>query len=267
VINHARTLLLNESGVSQPVGGLLPEFIDPRFAPLVVPRYIASIQRALFGSGADRSYKNAVVHALMTVLHSTEFVDYVKALDSRFTYLGHQSIIKSKNIIQVTPITGETFADDGFVIGTPESNNLNPRVEWLWHVTIVSGGPTQFTVNVRWEQGQKEQLFDVAFQAAQSDFIPLVGQPNLFFQIRNHAVSGEHWAVSLQAVPAVDLSAAFATLESLGTATLGNLFAPRVAPYTVFEQLWRGHPEMVYRLSGLLLALIYKLEEIRFNGN
>ncbi len=263
MINHARTLLLNESGANRPTPGFLEEFIDPSFAPVTVPNYIARIQKVLFGENSDSAFRNATVHALMAILHSTEFVDYVKALDSRTTYLNHQSVAQRTSQTSVAKIS--TTVNTGIVLGDAECHIGNPRVEWLWHVTVISGGPSAFTVNVRWEQGRKEQLYEVAYADGQSELIPLIGQPRLFFKIVNGMLSGEHWAVSLSAVPAVELFSLVSSLKKLGSGTLGKLF-PRTAPYTVFEKLWRSHPEISYKLSGLLLALIYQIEEIRIRG-
>ena len=237
--------------------------MDPSYSPLTLPQNLQRVRTALLGENSDTAYRNVMLKTLMTVLHSTEFASYVAALDPRITYLDHQSIAALHSNSVVLP-QGFTIST-GTVVGTPICNVTNPRMEWLWHVTVVSH-ESPFTVNVRWEQGRKEQNFTVGFTAGLSEFIPLIGQPGLFLQVTNTMLQGDQWSVSLLALPTIELSDTVAALEKCGPAAIEQLFTPRTAPRTDFEKLWKDHPYLNYKLSGLLLALIYRLEELRISG-
>lgn len=86
MINHIRTLLLNESPFD---GDTLPpgeEFIDPGFTPYEVPTVYRTLYQAFMPTnGRDR--KNFIAYQWLNVLHSPDFSKFVTVPDSRITYL------------------------------------------------------------------------------------------------------------------------------------------------------------------------------------
>jgi hypothetical protein len=53
-------------------------------------------------------------------------------------------------------------------------------------------------------------------------------------------------------------------LSALGEEVLIDLFgAGSVEPYATLRELWEKHNYFHYRMSGLLLAFIYRAEEVR----
>jgi hypothetical protein len=72
------------------------------------------------------------------------------------------------------------------------------------------------------------------------------------------------WLVETKANPAPIITTAFPSLEMLGEPIFLELFGSAPAePYSTFKNLWFDHPLPAYRLSGLVLALIYRTEELR----
>jgi len=91
------------------------------------------------------------------------------------------------------------------------------------------------------------------------------------FRMRSTAQSEEfgRWLVDIRARPPAAITTILPVLELLGESTFLNLFgAATVEPYTTFKNLWFDHPIAAYKLSGLVLAFIYRCNEIyeRKNG-
>jgi hypothetical protein len=72
------------------------------------------------------------------------------------------------------------------------------------------------------------------------------------------------WDIQTKATPIPILTSAIASLEMLGEPAFLELFGvENVEPYLTFKNLWFDHPLPTYRLSGVVLALIYRTEELR----
>ena len=71
------------------------------------------------------------------------------------------------------------------------------------------------------------------------------------------------WTVSARANPAPAITSVLPNLEFLGEPTYLELFgvAPE-EPYKTFQNLWEDHPLPAYRLSGMVLAFIYRMNEL-----
>ena len=85
MVNHVRTLLLNADGA---LGSDDPgeQYTPPAFKPLVLPTYLQTARRCLFGAAPDRAYMNYRLAQYMSLLHATELKQYVLAMDERVTY-------------------------------------------------------------------------------------------------------------------------------------------------------------------------------------
>lgn len=72
------------------------------------------------------------------------------------------------------------------------------------------------------------------------------------------------WVVTARANPSPAITSLLPILEILGEPLFLDLFgvAP-VEPYATFKNLWFDHPLAAYRLAGLVLAFIYRAEELR----
>jgi hypothetical protein len=262
MINHVRTLLLNENGATRPAPDFfMEEYVDPKYGALTLPAYLTQARAPLFGAGADIAYKNYVMRLLMTLLHSTEFASYVYALDTRVTYLNRPSVAGTSIETSATPTNDLALAGAAEVTGVPSSTPQ--RVQWDWDVEVVSGGPTVFQVQVSRRQPYARQLFTVNFADGHSDLVPLPGQSQLFFRFLASMTVGASWAASAFILPTVDVAAIMQTCEN-GVDT-GQLFG-NAEPFKTFGELWRKHVYLTYKMSGYLLAVAYRMEEVRANA-
>jgi hypothetical protein len=75
---------------------------------------------------------------------------------------------------------------------------------------------------------------------------------------------GARWRIEVVNKPQYDLAKIVARLDSVGEPVLLSLFGTaHDEPYETFRNLWFDGRELPQRLSGLLLAYLYRAEERR----
>lgn len=91
----------------------------------------------------------------------------------------------------------------------------------------------------------------------------LLAEPSMLID-DDPLASTAQWLVTARANPKPAITTLFPVLELLGEPLFLDLFgvAP-VEPYATFKNLWFDHPMAAYRLAGLVLAFIYRAEELR----
>ena len=72
------------------------------------------------------------------------------------------------------------------------------------------------------------------------------------------------WYVITRVAPPPAITSLLPALEKIGEVSFIELFGLKnEEPYSTFKTLWEDHPLATYRLAGVTLALIYRLEELR----
>jgi hypothetical protein len=72
------------------------------------------------------------------------------------------------------------------------------------------------------------------------------------------------WLVETKVNPAPAITTVMSSMELLGEPVYLDIFGVEdKEPYLTFKNLWFDHPLSAYRLSGIVLALIYRTEELR----
>lgn len=266
MINHARTLLMNVPGRSSQRQEPGEEYIPPTYVPVALPTYMINARRVLFGTSPDRYFLNFRVRELMRYLHQTELVHYVYALDPRVTYWPEYS---APALIRDAETTVEK-------VGGPNDTQLyfqgklvadNPRGKSLrrFEISIASSG-SDTVLNI----SGPEAVVTEAVIPAGSDLsasVPL-GASGLRVRIGKPA-AGARWTINTVAKPAPAITTTISTLELIGEPVMLGLFGALTTaqPYATFQNLWNDHPNPAYRLGGFILAMIYRTEELRRNGN
>lgn len=78
------------------------------------------------------------------------------------------------------------------------------------------------------------------------------------------ATTRAEWDIELRANPTPVLTTALTAFEFFGEPMLLELFGVTdEEPYKTFKNLWADHPLPAYRLSGIVLAMIYRLQALR----
>lgn len=276
MINHARTLLLNLDGPSLP-SDLGEEYIPTRFRAVTLTPELTTVRTVLFGSAPDRLYLNYRTAQLMSLLHATEWVSHVLALDPRVTYMPNTQQRFFNALFEPaayqhngTPV-GVSFLGDNVA----NDNAGIARNSWLLTFDVEGVATVLRTKNPR-------TSVDFTFQTANglTAPIPLHGS-RLSVQIGTGGANigaegllGAKFVLEATARPELNVGNIAATLRQLDYTLVNRIFygdagaAPDGSlpePFASFKQLWEQHPVTAYQLCGLLLAVIYRTEAIR-NG-
>jgi hypothetical protein len=264
--NHARTLLLNLSAPARPGLGAVTdvpgdEATPPGYVQLNLPTYLQQVRGCLFGATPDRTMLCYRARQLLTMLHATELVEYVLRLDPRITYdygPRSDSVLYTTTAFQpvITQLAGTNQIYFG---GTPAEPDLTGQC--AYHVSFTMLDATHVEI-VRMTPPASFQVFTFTSTATLTSAIPVTGT-GYTLQL-GPGLSLPAFVVSGYLRPQWELGDIAAALQSVSAASFVQLFgAAPVEPYLTFSNLWLSHPELPYQLGGLVLALLYRTEEVR----
>ena len=251
MFNHVRTLLLNNNGA--PTLGDVD--VPANFLPLTLPSWLQAIRAQLFGQTPDRAMLNYRLAQILPLLHVTDLAEYLSAVDTRVTYLDSPPL----DLFAPANYVPQIFTNGGgtvYINGAP----VVPDATGTMHYTItVATTASTIQINTYAPQAQ-QQLFTPPHDGGL--FTP-VALSTSGYTVLAPAANGL-WTVEIYNQPQWTLGQLDMVLHVLGQPLLLQLFgvAP-VEPYRTFANCFYNHPELAYRLGGLVLALAYRTDEIR----
>lgn len=259
MINHARTLLMNVNGSARPAATFfMEEYVPPDFEAQELSSSLQDVYNVLFGSNSDNAFLNFRARQYMYVLHSTEFAQYVTDLDSRVTYLNDRSIVETSQAALIEPLNSLATANL-FEVGEVEVTPSVPQMLPSWQLEVLAA----LYVRTTHEKSGRKLDTVITITDGLTNVIPMAGQAD--YGVRMEAslslTVGAKWRISKPVFPDADLTQLVADLETV-EASLNKLFGV-TEPYRTFKELWNKHALLSYRLSGALLAFVYRAEEAR----
>lgn len=256
MINHARTLLMNVRAGRKGVPG--EAYIPSAYVPKTLSGSVAAIRRILFGATPDIVMLNARTRQLLSVLHSCELVEHVLALDPRITYdVRESSIFSSQFGLQVSGTSGQELRVTG-QLDAPDATGIAEN-QWIVQVENESRAVITRTTNPA-----VQIAVDLTVTDGLSQLIPL---PYSSLSCQFPVTTANFWSIYGIALPSTDVAGLTTKLHNLGDPVLAPLFGVTTGksttePYKTFYELWQNHPELLYRLGALILALIYQTNEL-----
>lgn len=267
MINHARTLLLNVSGASSQRQETGEEYIPETYQPIELPSYLQTPRKVLFGAAPDRYFLNFRTRELMAYLHQTELAEYVYALDPRVTYWPEPArpFYDTEKQLRVTQTFGlETAAP--FFSGDLFADNSRGRSVREFSLRAESDGEAWSALLRTPDKPGQVETTELVFTDGLSQRLPL-STTGLHFQLRQPA-SATDWQIYTRVKPSPALTTLLPIIEFLGEPLFLELFGvdESIEPYGTFKRLWFDHPNPVYRFGGLVLAMIYRTDELMRRG-
>lgn len=260
MLNHARTLLMNRNGDASPGPDFFGEEAVPvAFKQLELPTFLNEIRLRLFGSEPDRSMLNYRLWQFMRLLHAGELAEFITDLDSRVSYVDSQraDLFSPQSYVpNVLQVAGANAALN--IQGDPAPPDSTGRMFHQYRVVILSGSTVRVTQQTK---PVKTDVFEYTFTAGISDRQPL-GDSGYGFLLGTDNI-GTEWRVEILNRPTLDLGEISASFESIGEPILVDLFglAPD-EPFKTFRNLRNLNDEIPLKFGGLLLATIYRTNEV-----
>lgn len=288
MINHIRTLLLNENGSNKP-GYAFPmeEYVPDDFKADTLVFGCKKIWNVLFGNSPDRAYKNWRLFQLSRLAESSDLLEYWSKFDSRLTHLDKLKVdrsleygriqvsrtgISSANIIYITSETGlsvdTVISEPSQVVdpemigvmlsGRPLADDTRGRCISYWKLSLNTSNELEVT-NIN--DNSIHDVYTLTFSSNLSQQINLHGS-GVIAQFRP-IISNSSWAIDAVAAPAMDLGTVLANLEILSDTDTNFIFSGAFPEYSVFNSYWKENRNSAERLSAITLALGYKIAETR----
>lgn len=341
MINHARTLLLNQARRRTHYSDAGYEFVPPEFKPVELPPTLALVRQLLFGSAPDNYFLNYRCRELLSYIHTTDLSEYVYKFDPRVTYWPetHKPFFApTSKRVAITQMYG---APQKFtVVGNLRALNSLGRAQCQYTIDLsrVTADNDDTVLQLKLQQvGSRAPAIVEIVKSLDSP--PILVLPNTEIKLRldaiipplgadiflseksdnmrvetytpgietdlatepptirrimsesdaimilesyaaslGNAIHTEdtevsfqetpglvaRWFVETTAAPEPILPTAISALEMIGEPASIELFGfKNEEPYLTFKNLWFDHPLPIYRLSGIVLALIYRTEELR----
>jgi len=257
MINHARTLFLNEDDSNRPeYGDLGEEYIPRDYAPNKYGGEVEAVRQPAIGTLGDPLYQNYRLAQIMSILHSNDVTrEFVLGLDNRITYDPFKSgffSIKDADIV-------ESFTDINMflaTVGKGKPNDISGKSFYSW--TVRTSGTDTLTVTSDWSSDVTN--YTIVLDGTLSQLIPLENGLNLRLTVPTGGwAAGVIWTVKSYNLPSVDIGSLLATYDAIGAGNSSELFLDAPKDFT---NLWKNGVSAVDRLSGIFGAAIYRMDRV-----
>lgn len=257
MINHARTLLINISGeigyFSEYPGD---EVIDPTYNVLQLPTYLKTIRTRIFGATPDRVMLNYRVDQILKLISTTDLNQYILGLDRRITYRSRPQWGNEVFTPQVIRYSG-LATDRLYITGKPISPDSSGICSYAYDIKLDA---SNFIIK-RISFPLANSTIEYTYTAGETLPVTL---PFSEYKVHTNTVNtGAAWTVKGNLRPTRTLAEIDSSLRSIGEPVLVQLFGTsEIEPYITFKNCWANHPDFAYRFGGLILAYIYRSQEI-----
>jgi hypothetical protein len=251
MINHARTLLLNKTQTDANCSW--GEYIPGDFVPTNLPTHLLAAWHIFYGASPDAWMLNWRVHQFMGILQCSDFGAYVVEMDNRISYDILKPITDDLPRIAVKASkVGNAVRTTGMPVDDPVAGRLGS----VWRVAIDGG-----YMRVSRESDGMVRVEPIV-SAGDGYTSPVDLDTGMTFCAKEEFEEGDGWIVDMLARPSRGIQDVMAGLMTLPYEYVNRLFASS-EPYATFEKLWRDNRAWTLKLSGFLLAWIYRHEEFR----
>jgi hypothetical protein len=259
MVNHIRTLLLNQSAAGRPAPGQYGEEIIPAgYARRPELGDVVAAKRLLFGSDPDVLTQNIRAAQYLKLVHADpRLAPLVVAFDSRITYLNKANqwlFPEVGTTYTVTDGVGEAFVD-----GTWQGDDGLGR-NMLRLVLAANAADGTLTVSRQWfaPQDASRSMSDVDIENRTA--VP--GATDLFYRLVGKANFTFPWRCQVDVLTRPARSLAQVSSQLSGTAgLLASLTAGTTEPFPTLASILRHESSNPLKvLAATVLAVAYRME-------
>jgi hypothetical protein len=203
---------------------------------------------------------NYRLRQLMSLLHSNNDLEpFLTDLDTRLTYWPSVDNAFFATSFGTTVTQTHGLGNTELtVVGEFDPPDTSGVMQRSWDVEILTGS-TLRTRQLEPPYTTEETVYTITNGI--SNQISLLGATNVSFFFQE-ALPGTRWTIYSLEEPVTDLGVLTALIEQgLGAANTVQLFGvSRQEPFRTFYNMWKDNEKLPYKLGGLLLAVIYKMD-------
>lgn len=264
MINHLRTLLLNEDGrIEADPTKPGEEYVPASYRPVELPQNLKNIHNHLFAPSTDRTYKNLRLQQYLTILHNSDLSDYVTALDARVTYIPWKASLFNQ-ALPIATVTQLAGTGKNFYLAQTSTPQYSTRLYYEWEVRVLSATQVQIT---QFDAAKNQVSSTEATYSITDGLSSKINLPgtDLYFQFDNDLSA--RWLITSVGRPArtlVDvLTDLNALLQSNASDQLFGNSSIKAEPYKSCRNVWFDSDRDTFRLCAVALALGYRINELR----
>lgn len=251
MINHVRTLLLNQEAKNSPY--FIGEWpIEESFRPRKLTMELQTIHQILFGNG-ERLLCNYFADSYIRLINSSSLAKLLTYKDDRlaWNYLD-QTYFQLWESYKVLYYNGGVFYPTG---NFPEE--WNGKVQYEWEVEVQSGGLIRIN---RIRPFPKQVVINYTL----SNNLGHVILPDTDWEIHFTPSVGYRWMLEAVARPKNELHDIWQriskTSEGVTSAPFRKIKSTDETLYNELNEVWEQHDEWLERFAALLLAQAYATE-------
>lgn len=272
--NHFRTLLLNESYTTTtttegPAGAITQEFIPNSFAAIKLRPELSSIYTILFPATSQRFYKLFLTWNYLQIIRAAGLLEDLKQFDSRIVLDldSDPSYFKFHRISSVTA-NASAAAFPLRVFGTYVPDVTTKNTYDVIEVTQTGAATVSIKSNVNGTffkaiDGSTNHIVTITDKI--SNHIK-IGSTGLSFYISAatafNGSNDKQWSFVIEAPLVFDLNTIFTNLDN-NPAIIEMLKLNPSFDTNKYEMYWWQHFNKLYRLAGLLIAFVARIDKQR----
>lgn len=253
---------------------LLLPLVDRNYSPLVLPAELQRVYNVLFPATITTHYKQFLLYSYLRIVDLTDKADAIKTIDNRISYSLDDLVdyFKFRNI----SITSTSDSNYGILVygsGRSDENSrgftavynitqqlqtatvliYSPTQENYYHPTKVSSkSPTGMSVSV--VPSATDPLISQPITIGDTGLVCLIGGKSALT-----ATANKTWQFSVDSPVNFNVLDKIKTLDSYAR-TVDAMFEYQQSSCTqTYQNLWNTHYNPVYRLAGLLLAYVERV--------
>lgn len=262
MINHCRTLLLNRDSTQASISNFGHEYVPPTFRAVHLPTSLQRVSRALFGVVPDVAGMNYRLRQLAALWHTREIEPYVLRTDARITYDPYDvRLFVESHRPRVEQLRGITNVS--FVIEPDALLSDSGRLQYNW----LCFGSDPETYDPDEPQPPERLQLPPSWSGSLSDPILLPGSGGVSIRLHDGSLAAENrFNVSLIKRPAVPLAELPNRVRQILTEEVQQALFGTEPDFAIFREWWNDSPQLHFQLSGISLALAYRIDILRKTG-
>jgi len=253
MINHALCLLINKNR-NEIINDVNKLYIDKNYETITnLPTYIIKIRNILFGTEPDEDMLFYRARQYLQMIHADkELEKFITDFDNRITYNLDNSEYTNNSLFGMKIISGPT--DYLFILGQQLPPDWQGKLKVSF--SIVRNSNNEITI----EDNNVPKVYNINFVDNQSQPPAPLGNTGYYVSIHSNASVGTSWEVRGLLRPLAKINEIINRLENLDDSIFIKLFSD---PHdSKFKNLWYNSKISHYRLCGIILTLIYKMQDL-----